>query len=485
MGAVAGMVGLAGGAGGTGFSGPSLAPVQAGNSPQDVRAAQGGVQNSLAAQQALLQALQGQNGLGAQTSALNAQQDLASLLAANNGAQNQGAVYNQMQDLANQLSLAGGLRAQEQALAGQTSLNTRLAGANGVGTQGAAIQGLQGVGEQQAATAATLQGIANGTGPNPAQAAFNQQTAENVAHTGALLAGQRGASANAGALANRIAREGARIQQQAVGQNAERQAQQQLAALGALGQNQMGQAATQQAIGALGTTQAGQEQVGLSNQALQGATQLGQQQQQLGQLGSQASQQVGQQLQALNLQGGQANVLGNQQILGTQALTGANLQNTAQQQAALSALNNANVSNQGNVNAANAELAGNTMGARNAILGGVANAAGAALFGGAAQRKAEGGEIDAPNNGPKSKFGQFYMNMSQGGLSEMGGAVIAENPSQKAVKSGDSYSNDKIPTMLSEGEVVIPRSVMMSKDPARASADFVRKVIAKRKVKAV
>ena len=76
---------------------------------------------------------------------------------------------------------------------------------------------------------------------------------------------------------------------------------------------------------------------------------------------------------------------------------------------------------------------------------------------------------------------------AQGGSIERdftgGGHVAATKPAEKAVKPGNSYANDKIKALLSEGEVVIPRSVMDSKDPARGAADFVSKVLAKRKVK--
>jgi hypothetical protein len=69
----------------------------------------------------------------------------------------------------------------------------------------------------------------------------------------------------------------------------------------------------------------------------------------------------------------------------------------------------------------------------------------------------------------------------EGGLAAKGGHVAAKKPSQKAVKSGNSYANDKIPALLSEGEVVIPRDVMQSANPIRGAADFVAKTLSKRK----
>lgn len=96
-----------------------------------------------------------------------------------------------------------------------------------------------------------LQGVANGTGPNPAQAMLNQATGANVANQAALMAGQRGASANVGLIARQAAQQGAATQQQAAGQNATLQSQQQLNALSGLGN--------------LATQQVGQQQQGLQN----------------------------------------------------------------------------------------------------------------------------------------------------------------------------------------------------------------------------
>lgn len=102
-----------------------------------------------------------------------------------------------------------------------------------------------------------LQGVANGTGPNPAQAMLNQSTGQNVANQAALMAGQRGASQNAGLIARQAAQQGSQIQQAAAGQGATMQAQQ---SLGALGQLQ-GLATTQagQQIGATGAVTSAQQ----------------------------------------------------------------------------------------------------------------------------------------------------------------------------------------------------------------------------------
>lgn len=105
------------------------------------------------------------------------------------------------------------------------------AGANALGGQ---KQYLQNLGSQQQ-LAQQYQQVANGQGPNPAQAMLAQATGANVANQNALMAGQRGASANTGLIARQGVMQGANTQQQAVGQGATLQAQQQLGALQGLG----------------------------------------------------------------------------------------------------------------------------------------------------------------------------------------------------------------------------------------------------------
>ncbi len=62
-------------------------------------------------------------------------------------------------------------------------------------------------------------------------------------------------------------------------------------------------------------------------------------------------------------------------------------------------------------------------------------------------------------------------------MKESGGGV----PGKAKVK-GDSYSNDTVPAVLSPGEVVITRSVMQSSDPSGNAARFVSAVMAKKKM---
>ena len=76
---------------------------------------------------------------------------------------------------------------------------------------------------------AQLSQEAQGQGPNPALNQLAQATGANTSNQAALMAGQRGASQNAGLIARQAAQQGAQNQQQAAGQAATLSAQQQLA----------------------------------------------------------------------------------------------------------------------------------------------------------------------------------------------------------------------------------------------------------------
>ncbi len=355
-------------------------------------------------------------------------------------------------------------------LQSQQALLQALQAQGGLEKQGQVFSGLGN-------TANQYQDIAQGRGPNIARSMLNQATGQNVANQAALMAGQRGAGSNVGLMARQAAQQGSGIQQQAVGQGATMQAQQQIG-------------------------------------ALQGLT------------GVQAQ------------QAALANQIANQQISATNANTQAHLSNYGQTQSALGAQNNANVSAQGNMNTGNAALLQTGMQGKQKMIGGLFSGAGSV-----AGMMAAGGEV----TGPVSSYGQFlntrmakggealptgkpvmsgYDDLEQGssdlakgvigaltkkrdlslgdaepmagqatpmaentamaakgGLANSGGHVAAKGSSQKAVASGDSLKNDKVPAMLSEGEVVIPRSVTMSDDPVNNAAKFVAQVLAKKKVK--
>lgn len=113
----------------------------------------------------------------------------------------------------------------------QQSLVDALAAQNGMANQSSTFN-------QQQDLANALKNQAAGGGPNPAQAALNQNTGANVNTQAALMAGQRGSGSNAGLIARQAGQQGAGIQQQAVGQGATMQAQQQISAETALANQQ-------------------------------------------------------------------------------------------------------------------------------------------------------------------------------------------------------------------------------------------------------
>jgi hypothetical protein len=162
------------------------------------------------------------------------------------------------QNPVNQGQIQGSIAGSNNAIQGQQALLNALQGQNGI--------------QNQSSVYNQLQGVANGTGPNPAQTMLNQATGQNVANQAALAAGQRGASSNVGLMARQAAQQGSQAQQQAAGQGATMQAQQSLGALGQL-QNVAGQQVGQQ-IGATGAlTGANQAQQGQLLNAQQGYNQ--------------------------------------------------------------------------------------------------------------------------------------------------------------------------------------------------------------------
>jgi hypothetical protein len=457
MGAISGLLGVGGGAAGTSFAAP------AGTNPQQLSAAYSGVQSGLQQQQNLLNAIQGQNGLG-----------------------NQSQVYQQ------------------------------------------------------------LQGVVNGTGPNPAQAQLAQATGQNVAQQASLAAGQRGAASNVGLLARQAAQTGSQAQQQAAGQAATLQAQQSLNALSGAGNIANTQASNQ--IGATGAL----------SQAFQG---------------NQAN--------LLNAQNNMNNAnaqLANTQMQGQQALIGSLTGSSA-----VGSILGSGGADGGEVGTDFGNFATNAVNP-----GSLAPAASKPSGGGGgggimklAAFMAQGGTVQAPtatvDMGPQSMFGQFVTGGVNPGSLSMGsdsgaqaltqgvskaltkksptipqgtgsagaaGALAGaqaglapatpaidttpeSSPSDGMAKGGmvsamvspgerilspsdveqvrkgadplklgrtvpgkakvegpvNSYKNDTVPAKLSTGSIVVPRSETKSKEPSKNSRDFVNKTLAKKKIK--
>lgn len=288
-----------------------------------------------------------------------------------------------------------------QALGAQRSFVDALAAQGGLGNQ-------SNVFAQQQALANQLGQQAQGQGPNPAMAQLSNSTGQNIANQASLMAGQRGASANAGLLARQAGMQGAATQQQAVGQGAAMQAQQQIAA--------------QQALQAQQAQMAGMANTQVSNQA-QGLGALNQ----------------GQQSQQQNLLNAQAQ------------------------------RNNAGVGLQSNLNSVNAGVASANAANNAGIVGGLIGGAGSAISASmGVPAAAHGGMIGTADTEPRSHAARFLSGYSDGG------AVMG-----KAKVAGDSSKNDVVPAILSPGEIVIPRSVLASKDPVAAAAEFVKKTLAR------
>jgi hypothetical protein len=306
-------------------------------------------------------------------------------------------------------------------------------------------------------------------------------TGNNIAQQAALMAGQRGGSANAGLMARNIGQQGAGIQQNAAGQAAALQAQQ---SLGALGQ-----------MGGLANTQAAQLMSGVgantaSNQAQQNAL-----------------------------------------LNAVQGVNNANVSSQASINAANAEQNKARTQQQGN-------MFGNIMGAVGTAMGGplgglAANAISGMLSSGGgglnpptpvgpqpaianptsqdwanamgapgAVAKAEGGAIM-----PKSKYGQHLHALANGGkvpaLVSPGEKYLTPKEVEKVAKTGEnplklgekipgkpkvggavnSYANDTVHKTLEEGGIVLPRSVTQHKDAPKKAAEFVAAILKQQSLK--
>lgn len=333
-----------------------------------------------------------------------------------------------------------------------------------------------------------LQGVANGTGPNPAQAMLNQATGQNVANQAALMAGQRGASANVGLLGRQAAQQGGALQQQAAGQGAVMQANQSLNALGQLGGIANNQVANQMAA---------QNAFTNSNQAMYGnlLNALGAQNQ--AKLGSQSSVNAGN------------TTLAGTGMQGQQGLIGGLINKAGPSAAMLAGAHGGQVPSMadggpvgpqssfgqflttvnppsGNVQLESPSLLGSNPGA-DALRKGIDNALGgkspaSPASGGTQWAGADSaGEMAAVAN----KGGMVDVVLSPGEKvvppekvkEAAGGNVQSKVVPGKAKVSGDSLKNDTYKTQLPEGSIVIPRS--KAKDEKSAIA-FVQATLAKR-----
>jgi hypothetical protein len=123
----------------------------------------------------------------------------------------------------------------QQGLRQQQDFLTALQGQGGLANQSSVFN-------QQQNLADLMQGVATGTGPNPALAGLNKSTGQNIAAMTSAMAGARGASANPAAIARSAGRAGAESLQTAAADAATLQAQQQIAGMDALSRQQQAMA---------------------------------------------------------------------------------------------------------------------------------------------------------------------------------------------------------------------------------------------------
>lgn len=328
-----------------------------------------------------------------------------------------------------------------------------------------------------------LQNVASGQGPNPAQAILANATGQNTANQAALMAGQRGAGQNVGLIARQAAQQGATNQQNAAGQAAALQAQQSLGALNQLG-GIAGQQVAQQANATTGYNQAVQsEQQNILN-SLQGQNSVNGQiaNTNAGVQGGLFSGLLGGAGSALGLAhggtvphfaaggptsfigkmfSGYNNAMGQEQspqFSGAQG-AGSGIASTLKNIFSGTPAQTAMPGTQGTVGVSQRQGAGT--GIRNA--GGFDAGQGAS----APSTSLVGNQVSVPTEVSAARGGKIHDFRTGGGV-----------PGKAKVK-GDSLKNDIIPAKLSPGEVVIPRSVMQSRDPVRGASDFVAAIMAK------
>lgn len=421
---------------------------------------------------------------------------------------------------------AGGANIQQGTNTAQ--LNQAYTGAQqGIANQAGLVQAVQpGVTQgvnTQSTLAQQLANEANGVGPNPAQAALNQSTGQNINEAAALAASQRGAGTNAGLIAEGAARQGASTQQQAIGQAATLQAQQQIAA-----QQQEQQLAAQQVAQGAGAIQ-GQNQVNQGEQAiLEGAntsannaavsqqgnindvnarTAAGNQNvlgNVIGGVLSGGASAVGA-ISSLFAEGGEVHKMASGGYMaptplivagapsGPQSFIGqwANAGGVAPGGGAMPAMQTVQPYSGGQ--AGFSEQAGSFGKALGSIRGGPIQTGeyaggygegpsgmGSSDFGGSGQDaygNNSGAEMMAAKGGKVKKM-LPPMHGKNSALIARGGKVKAESKDEKAVKNADSYANDKVPALLSEGEVVMDKDTLNDPGPigqmARAVAHHIQ-----------
>ncbi len=356
------------------------------------------------------------------------------------------------------------------------------------------VAGSQSAATQQNQLAQDYTNQINGTGPNPAAAELNQATGQNIAQQAALAANTRGSSSNAGAIAANNAQQGAATQQNAVGTAATTEAEQQIAAE----QNLQNLSATQasQAVGATSSlnqgvqseqnilqnanTAANNANVAMTSNAnntnlqaatanQQGATGL------LGGIANGASSLVSG-IASLFEKGGTVKApLYMKKMASGGSIHGADTGGAPKSYAAQWLTQNTNTSGpqmepsvqiaQQDESALQKKGGGSGKPPPDAPSRGLNSQDTSNMVTGQSAGATQALSPVATDLNPMADTSNIQMTAYKGGLAAKGGKVMAPTSSQKAKISGDSLQNDKIPAMLSEGEVVIDRDTLNDKGP--------------------
>lgn len=378
----------------------------------------------------------------------------------------------------------------------QTQLNQAYNGAQGSMQQQqqllAALQAQNGLGNQNQVYN-QLQGVVNGTGPNPAQAQLAQATGANTANQAALMAGQRGSGANAGLMARQVAQQGAANQQNSIGQAATMQANQSLNALGqaanqanTMASNQIGQvnantSAQQAEQQNLLNAQAGVNNANVSNQASINAANAGQAGQMTGLLGSALGGVSAGGAAALMASGGliprmadggkvdQSAYSGPQSKFGQFIQSAPNVAPISSTQSAPAMGGNSQLeSGMKNLTSAlvNKDItpAVPTGGGAMTSMKAMANGGAVPVLLSPGEKKLTPAQAKAAALG---KGNPMAMGKTVPGKPVVGGAK-------------NDYANDIVKDSAEPGSVIIPRSITQGKDAERKSMDFVRAIYAKK-----
>lgn len=344
-----------------------------------------------------------------------------------------------------------------------------------------------------------LQQQAQGLGPNPAQNQFKQNTQALAGQQAGAIASMKGISP--ALQARLIAQQGSSAQQNAAGAEATLAAQQQIAAqnnLQNLSANQVAQGAT--AVQGVNNTQQNEQNILQNANSAFNNAQVAQQSS-LNNINANVAQNNAN---AVNkstsgLLGGASSVLG--ALFAGGGMVGAPHgyadggvvpTPTASPQSYvgqwLSSVSNATGPSIDSAPIVGSGDAGFSGLSKSSGGGGAPAGAGGMGGGGAVENAGQGPTQASADSGggipyAGTNYGSALMNFgagakAYGGLMSSGGKVNAPNSKEKATAKGNSYANDKIPAMLSEGEIVIPREITMSDRAPEKAAMFVAKILA-------